>query len=197
MKTSSPTLLPLLRSRAQGDIIAWVILHPEERFSLTRIAEAVGVSVPTVMREVDRLEAAGLITVHRSGNQRMVEADTNNSVYRPLADLLAVTFGPKPILAEALAGVPGIERAFIYGSWAARYHENPGTVPGDIDVLVIGQPNRQALGAVVDDVEKRLRREVNVRRISSDAWHGAADDDPFVRTVLSRPVVDLIGGPDA
>lgn len=197
MKTSSPTLLPLLRSRAQGDIIAWVILHPGERFSLTRIADAVGVSVPTVMREIDRLEDAGLVTVQRSGNQRMVEADTNNSVYRPLAELLAVTFGPKPALAEALADVSGIERAFIYGSWAARYNETPGPVPGDIDVLVIGHPSRAALDDAIYDVEKRLHREVNVRRISPEGWHGASDDDPFVSTVLSRPVVDLIGGPDA
>lgn len=197
MKSSSPTLLPLLRSRAQGDIIAWVMLHPGEKFSLTQIADTVDVSVPTVMREIDRLEDAGLVTVHRSGNQRMVEADTTTLVYKPLADLLAVTFGPKPALTEALAEVPGIERAFIYGSWAARYHETSGPVPGDIDVLVIGHPPRAVLEDAIYDVEKRLRREVNVRRISPEGWHAAPDDDPFVRTVLSRPVVDLIGGPNA
>lgn len=197
MKTSAPTLLPLLRSRAQGDIIAWVILHPGEQFSLTQIADAVDVSVPTVMREIDRLEDAGLVSVSRSGNQRMVEAETTNKVYRPLADLLAVTFGPKPALAEALASVPGIERAFIHGSWAARYHESPGPVPGDIDVLVIGHPDRASLDDAIYDAEKRLRREVNVRRVSPEAWHGAAVDDPFVRTVLSRPIVNLIGGHDA
>jgi len=61
MKEGSPLLLPLLRSRAQGDIVAWIMLHPEREFSLVEIARAVGVSGPTVMREVDRLAQAGLV----------------------------------------------------------------------------------------------------------------------------------------
>ena len=42
-------------------------------------------------------------------------------VSRPLTDLLAVTYGPLPVLNDLLAGVEGITQAFIYGSWAARY----------------------------------------------------------------------------
>lgn len=197
MKSASPTLLPLLRSRSQGDILAWIMLHPEERFSLTQVAEAVGVTPATVMREVDRLVDAGLVHVVRAGNQRLVQADTSTAIYRPLADLLALTFGPKPILAEVLARVPGITQAFIYGSWAARYSQQPGTPPGDIDVMVIGNPDRRALDDAVEEAETRLRREVNVRRITTDAWASAPDGDPFVTTVLSRPVVYLIGEPDA
>ena len=69
MKEPSPVLLPLLRSRAQGDIIAWIMLHPEQEASLTEIAEATHTSGPTVMREVDRLADAGLIRQSRRGNQ--------------------------------------------------------------------------------------------------------------------------------
>lgn len=193
MKEASPTLLPLLRSRAQGDICAWIMLHPDEAFSLRQIADAVGVSSPTVMREVDRLEDAGLIKVSRAGNQRLVQADTTTIAYRPLAELLAVTFGPLPILRDSLSELSGIERAFIYGSWAARYAEQPGAVPGDIDVLVVGDPDRQQLAEVADGAQRVLHREVNIRRIGTAAWNEMPADDPFKATVMSRPLVELIG----
>ena len=62
MKSPSPLLLPLLRSRAQGEVLAWIMLHPDDEFSLVELAAAVGVSPPTVMREVDRLVALGART---------------------------------------------------------------------------------------------------------------------------------------
>ncbi|GAB96783.1 hypothetical protein KILIM_048_00210, partial [Kineosphaera limosa NBRC 100340] len=71
MKDGAPALLPLLRSRAQGDIIAWIMLHPEDESSLTEIARATNTSGATVMREVDRLADAGLIRESRRGNQRL------------------------------------------------------------------------------------------------------------------------------
>lgn len=115
MNEGSPLLLPLLRSRAQGEIVAWLVLHPEQEFSLVEIARSVGVSAPTVMREVDRLADAGLIRQSRRGNQRLVQAETKNAVFAPLAQLMAVTFGPVPVLRELLAPIAGIREAHIYG----------------------------------------------------------------------------------
>lgn len=191
MKTASPMLLPLLRSRSQGDIMAAILLDPEHERSLTEIAAETGVSVATVLREVARLEEAGLVTSTRRGNTRLVRAVTDSIVYKPLAELLAVTFGPIAVLRGLLADIPGIERAFIYGSWAARYAQQSGPVPNDIDVLVIGNPDRHALADAVAAAEKALRREVNVRRVTPDAW--AQGDGSFKKTVVSRPIVDVIG----
>lgn len=192
MKTASPTLLPLLRSRSQGDILAVIMLDPQRERSLTEIAGESGTSVSTVVREVARLEEGGFVATMRRGNTRLVRAVTDSVVYKPLADLLAVTFGPAAVLRTALAEVPGIERSFIYGSWAARYAQRSGPVPDDIDLLVIGNPDRHVLADAVAEAETMLRREVSVRRVTAAAW--SRDDGSFKQTVLSRPVVDVIGG---
>lgn len=186
-------MLPLLRSRAQGDIVAWIMLHPLEEFSLVEIGRAVGVSGPTVMREVDRLAEAGLVRHTKRGNQRLVRAETESPVFAPLAALMAVTFGPVPVLRELLAEVPGVRQAWIYGSWAARYAQQPGPVPGDIDVLVVGTADLDALDEVAQAATGRLGREVSIRRVRPQVWD-AADADPFKATVTSRPMVALIGG---
>lgn len=191
MKTASPTLLPLLRSRSQGDILAVIMLEPERERSLSEIAEESGTSLSTVQREVARLEEGGLVTTSRRGNTRLVRAITDSVIFKPLADLLAVTFGPAAVLRAALAEVPSVERAFIYGSWAARYAQRSGPVPADIDLLVIGEVDRHLLADAVAEAEAVLRREVNVRRVTATAW--ANDNSSFKQTVLSRPVVEVIG----
>ena len=48
-----------------------------------------------------------------------MQAETDTVVFAPLAALMAVTFGPVPVLRELLAPIEGIREAHIYGSWAA------------------------------------------------------------------------------
>lgn len=192
MKSSSPSLLPLLRSRAQGDIIAWILLHPEQEFSLVEIARHVGVSSATVMREVDRLLAAGYVTESRRGNSRLVRADSDNPAVRPLAELIAVTFGPVPVLREMLSNLDGVEEAFIYGSYADRYAGNAGQVPKDIDVLVIGTTDSDVLFEVSEKVSRLVGREVNIRKVRPNNWNDKSKVDSFRDTVMSRPKIALV-----
>ena len=103
---------------------------------------------PSVYREVQRAEQTGLVTTRKVGNTRLVRANTASPYYRGLAEVLTRAFGVPAVLAEALRGVDGIAAAYIYGSWAARHEGRTGQRPvGDIDVLVLGQPDRDKLYA--------------------------------------------------
>ncbi|MEU0534496.1 ArsR family transcriptional regulator [Amycolatopsis tolypomycina] len=187
---ASPSLLPLLRSRMQGELLALVLLHPEREYSITELGEAFGVSATTVLREVERLVAGGILEDRRVGRSRLVKARTDTPLYRPLTELISVTFGPLPLLAEALSGLAGVQEAYIYGSWAARYSGEPGPPPGDVDVLVVGSPDADELFDLAERVSRRLEREVNVHRIPPAAW--AADTtDPFLTSVRARPLTPL------
>lgn len=185
--------MPLLRSEAQGEIIARIMLSPDREQSLSEVAQDAGVSVSTATREVDKLVAAGLVTERRVGTARLVRADQSNPAFGPLADLLAVTYGPVVVLERLLREVRGVDGAYLYGSYAARRAGESGSTPRDIDVLVVGDASRADLLDVSIDAGRRVRREVNIRRISPDGW--ADDSDPFVKTVKSRPMIELdVGG---
>jgi predicted nucleotidyltransferase len=196
MKVPAPAILPLMRSRTQGDILAWIFLHPDQPHSIADIAHHVAASEVTVLREVNRLADAGLIQETRQGRSRLVTPNPANPATSPLTELLAVTFGPVPILREALSEVPGIEEAYVYGSWAQRYSGTPGPSPADIDVLVVGNPDEDDLYRLADRAAKRLGREVNIRRVRPERWH-SENPSGFLQTVRSRPLVTLIGGDDA
>jgi predicted nucleotidyltransferase len=94
-------------------------------------------------------------------------------------------------LASALARVPGVERAFIYGSWAARYRGEPGPPPIDVDVLVIGTAHRDDLYDVADAVEPGLGREVQIRSVRPETWAHPPAQNPFLAHVRARPLVEL------
>jgi predicted nucleotidyltransferase len=189
MRTSE--LLPILRSRVQGDLLAWCFLHPEREASVTALAHHCNAAVPTVQHEVARLVDGGLLLDRREGNVRLVRANTTTAMARPLTELLMLSYGPRPVLSEAFVDVPGMVSAFIYGSWARRYEGENGPIPDDIDVLVVGTTDLDLLHDIARDVTLILNRDVNIRRVSPSAWKSA--NDPFLKTVKSGALVQVHG----
>ena len=74
MRTPPPALLPLLRSRVQGELLALLYLHPDGEYSLTDAAKHIGVTPRAVHAEASRLVAGGLILDRRVGNTRLLRA---------------------------------------------------------------------------------------------------------------------------
>ena len=189
-KTEAPKLLPLLRSRQQGEILALLLGDPELEASVTDIAAMAGVPISSAHREIERAEAAGIVTSRRIGNVRLVRADTHSPYYRGLADVLVKAFGPPQVLAEVLEDIDGIEAAYIFGSWAARWSGEGAKRPvADIDVLVLGAPDRDRLYAALSVAEERLGRPVEDAIRPAD-WI-AEGTDSFHATVVSRPLVPI------
>lgn len=189
MQAESPPLLPLLRSRLQAELLTLVLLSPGREWTLTELANRVGSSVATAQREVTRAEQTGVITSRRLGNTRLVTASPS-PLTEPLTELMLRSFGPRQVISEELAGLPGIDRVFLFGSWAARYAGQAGRAPADIDVLVIGAPDRDVLDDAAQRASTRLSREVNITIRSSDWWHRGHDG--FHAEVTSRPLVSVI-----
>jgi predicted nucleotidyltransferase len=186
----APSLLPILRSQQQGEILALLLGDPDLELSLTAIAERTGAPHPSVFREIQRAEQVGLVTTRKVGNTRLVRANTASPYYAGLADVLTRAFGVPAVLAEILRPVQGISEAYVYGSWAARHEGQPGLRPvGDIDVLVLGQPDRDQLYAAISASEDRLGRPVQAT-IRDAGWLESGSGS-FHDTVTSRPLVRL------
>jgi DNA-binding transcriptional ArsR family regulator len=189
-RKAAPSLLPILRSQQQGEILALLLGDPDLELSLTEISERTGAPHPSVYREVERAERAGLVTTRKVGNTRLVRANTTSPYYSGLAEVLTRAFGVPAVLAEALNGLAGITAVYIYGSWAARHAGQPGQRPvGDIDVLVLGEPDRDQLYNALSAAEGRLGRSVEAT-IRDAAWLESGTG-AFHDTVASRPMLRL------
>jgi DNA-binding transcriptional ArsR family regulator len=189
----APSLLPILRSQQQGEILALLLGDPDRELSLTEISQLTATPHPSVYREVQRAEEAGLVTTRKIGNTRLVRANTASPYYSGLADVLTRAFGVPSVLAAALQRVSGIETAYLYGSWAARHAGEPGLRPGgDIDILILGQPDRDQLYDVLGAVESHLGRAVQAT-IREAGWLDSGSGS-FHDTVISRPLLQLVLG---
>ena len=186
----APSLLPILRSQQQGEILALLLGDPELELSLTEIAQRTGAPHPSVHREIERAEQAGLVTTRKIGNTRLVRANTDSPYYAGLADVLTRAFGVPAVLADVLEPVEGISAAYIYGSWAARHAGQPGQRPvGDIDVLVLGTPDRDQLYGALSTAEQQLGRPLG-STIRDSTWLESGTGS-FRDTVTSRPMLRL------
>ena len=111
------------------------------------------------------------MTSRRVGNTRLVKADPANPLYSALRDIILATYGPPAVVLEELGELAGVEHLYLFGSWAARYHGEAGRAPNDIDVLVIGTPDRDQVYEAGERAEKRLRLPVQVTiRIPSSGY---------------------------
>jgi DNA-binding transcriptional ArsR family regulator len=186
----APSLLPILRSQQQGEILALLLGDPDLELSLTELADRTGVPHPSVYREIQRAQQAGIVTSRKIGNTRLVRANTGSPYYAGLAEVLTRAFGVPAVLADALRDISGVTAAYIYGSWAARHEGQAGQRPvGDIDVLVVGDPDRDQLYAALSTAEQRLGRPVQAT-IRDSGWLESGTG-AFHDTVMSRPLVRL------
>ena len=190
MKTTvEASLLPILRSRGQAEILCAILTNPNREWTLGQLAKVSGQSLPTVQREIERAEAAALVESRRLGRQRLVKAGPS-PIAIMLANLLLMSYGPKFVIAEEFAGIKGIVHLFIFGSWAARYEGVEGFPPQDIDVLVIGNVDFSEVTNASIVASKKLQIDVNPS-IQSHTWWKNKTGSGFRKEIDRRPIVEI------
>lgn len=182
------SLLPFFRSEAQYRLVGELFTNPAAERTIGELATQVAASHATVSREVARLETAGLLRTREAGRQRLVSAIQESPVFRPLRDLMSIVYGVPAILREVFAGLDA--RVEIFGSWAARWHGDPGPTPQDVDVLVIGDIEPTVAWDAAARATQRAGIEINVVVRSQEEWEG--DESGFAQTVKSGPRIPIL-----
>jgi len=181
------TLFGRQRQRALG----WLLLHPDSALHVRELARLTGTSAGSLHRELAKLAEAGLLTRSERGNQVLYQANRACPVFTELASLFRKTGGVADVLRAALAPLTGqIDLALVFGS-IARGEE---TAHSDVDVLVIGQASFAEVVTALYRCQETLGRDINPVVYSSAEWQARqARDEPFVRDILSRPTLLLLG----
>lgn len=136
MPAAAPELIPVFRSEMQARLLAEVFFG--QPASGSELARRLGVLQSTVARELGRLADAGIVTFEEVGRSKLVRpADT--PFQSALRQLVAYAAGLPHIVRSEYADVEDIIEVFIHGSWAARFHGEPGQPPNDVDLVVVSR----------------------------------------------------------
>jgi uncharacterized protein len=190
--TATTSLLEqLLGSRLRARLLGWLLSHPDERFFVRQLAAVLREDSTNLSRELARLEALGIVTGVREGQQKYFQADPACPVYPELRGLVAKTTGVGDLLRGALQPLASrIDLAFVYGSVAAGKE----TAASDVDVLVVGSVSLQDLVEALSPVQNPLGREVNPTVYpAAEFREKITRGHHFLGAVLEGPKIFLIG----
>ncbi|WIM06075.1 MAG: transcriptional regulator [Candidatus Nitricoxidivorans perseverans] len=192
MKTQP--LSDALFTGTQQKVLGLLYGKPDQSFYVNEIARWAQVGKGSLMRELDRLHRAGVLTMSRQGNQTHYQANPECPIFGELLGIVRKTFGIGEVLRAALAPLARqLVWAFVYGS-IAKGSDHAGS---DIDLMLIGEDI--GYGDVVETLlpaEERLGRSINPTIYTPVDWLAKkAAGNSFVVRVSGQDRIDLIGGP--
>lgn len=187
---SDGPLATVLASSAMARLVTHFVLHPTAALHFQALRRVTGLSTRSLQHELTRLEGLGL--VQREPDARLIRyrAPANHSGWEVFRLAVREFADPSEVLRVSLAQIPGVDAAFVYGSYAMKTEVHPGS---NVDVFVVGdtldqEPTRLALADEMLQASGALGREVNASRYT---WEKLAkrlsQGNRFVREVLNGP----------
>lgn len=192
-RSGSDPLSRVLASSALAHLILYFVLHPDAAPHFRALQRATGIASRSLQHELARLEALGMIRRERDGRLMRFPRVADHPRWAVFRDLVREFAEPKTLLRTALAEVPGIQAAFVFGSYARGNMDEHS----DIDVFAIGEQwhapaTELSLSAGTQEAAMLLGREVNVTRFTRSKLQ-ARRAGGFLRSVLDGPKEWLVG----
>ena len=183
----------LFTSRVRVRLLTLFLTHPTEAFYIRQIARLTGETYSNVRQELQNLAQLGLILAERRANAAYYQANVDHFLFPELKRLILKTEAVGDTLREALLTFADVRVAFIYGS-TARGNE---LASSDIDLMVIGDVDLDALDNAIDSIEEKVGRAVNYALFSVGEWQKRVNQGhSFIMSVLTHEKVFLIGDED-
>ena len=185
----------VLFSKAQQRVLAVLYGQPDRRFYTNEIIRLTDSGRGAIQRELEKLMAAGLLTVEKIGNQKQYQANLAAPIFTELRGIVLKTFGLVDVLKQALLPITSqIYSAFIYGSVAKQQD----TANSDIDLMLLSDTLTYSdLFLLLEKIEPQVGRAVNPSIYSSEEWkQKLREGNNFLIQVIKQPKIFLIGSDD-
>ena len=176
----------------QQRVLGLLFGQPDRTFQSAELIRLAKGGTGAVHRQLARLEAAGLVAVTRTGNQKHYQARRESPIFSDLHGLVVKTVGVAEPLRQALKGrARDIRAAFVYGSVA----KGTDKARSDIDVMVISDKVRYPdLFEALQTAESVLARPVNPTVMTLAEWRAKrARRDSFAARVAAQPKLFVVG----
>lgn len=183
----------LNRSSERRRLLSFFISNEDREFYLRELERITGISVGNIRRELNRLMEDRLFVCNKKGNSLYYRLNKHHPFYRELKTLLLSAIGMEIELKKVFAGFPGIEEAFIFGSYASGKARSDS----DIDLMIIGSPDRNKLIKLVSDFEEKYRRPINFQVYSRENINRKkTSNNSFIGRIFEGPRIILKGDMD-
>ncbi|MGA2569906.1 MAG: nucleotidyltransferase domain-containing protein [Terracidiphilus sp.] len=179
-----------LRSNLRRKLLTFFYLNRSARVYVRQLAANLDADPTNVSRDLARLQREGFLRAEPEGRQLYYSVNPAYPYLKPVFALLQGSVGIEPTLRRALQAVPGIESAWIYGSFA----KGEADAASDIDLLILGRLDQTQLASQIRKAEQALRREINYTVLTSrELKRRLAARDAFIADIWNGKHIELIG----
>jgi len=182
--------LYIAKSRIRQDLLTLFFTNPSKKYYLRELERMLGYSAGSIRRELLRFQKDNLFNTQRVGNLLYYSLNTKHPLFKELKSIVSKTVGVEGSLKKVLSSIKDIKIAFIYGSFAMRRER----VTSDIDLMIIGNPEVSLLNEKIAQLEKKLKREINITIYSLKEYKTKKKvKSEFIRELLKNPKIMLVG----
>ena len=181
----------MLASPAFARLVLHFALHGEEPEHVRAIQRHSGLSMSSLHRELRRLEGRGLVERMEEGSRVRYRAAGAHPGWKAIRQLIREFADPAEVVEAALAGVEGIEAAFVFGSFA----RGDAREDSDVDVLVVGDRIAESrLGREAAEASVLLGRPVEIRAYTREKLERQlGTGNAVLRRILAGPKRWIVG----
>lgn len=147
-------LSSLISSKTRIKILMRLFLNPDQEAYLRELSNEFTISPSQVSGELQQLSDAGLLKSNKTGRQINYRANTEHPLFPELQSMVKKSLGMDKILESILERLGNLKQAYLIDDYAQ------GKDTGLIDLLLIGNIDRENLEDLVRKTEKYIGRKI-------------------------------------
>ncbi|MBM3246619.1 MAG: hypothetical protein FJZ13_04755 [Candidatus Omnitrophica bacterium] len=182
------------KSRLRRALLGYFCTNSDARLYLRQAAVILAEDPGNLSKELRHLEALGIFSSVMSGKQKYYSLNKEYPLLNELKSVIFKTIGAEGALSKIVESIPGIRKAFIYGSFA----NGKETAGSDIDVLLVGKFSEDDFLKKISALEDKLQREINYTVYSAQEFaKKSKQKGSFLNEMLKTKPIILKGSTDA
>ena len=177
-----------LRSKITKAVLSYFILHDHAEMYVLEIARRLGLDGSNLAKKLRELEAEGILKSKEKEKERYYSINKNFPLRKEYKQIILKTAGIEGLLKGLLRDVPGIDEAYLFGSYAKDQMDSAS----DIDLLAVGDHDTVELRKRLSQVQKTTDREINLVSMGRAEYEKRKKQDSFIKSLQRSKKVKLI-----
>ena len=177
-----------LRAKNTKVILGYMFLHEDAELYVNEMARKFSLDDGNLSRKLKELEREGILKCRERGHECYYSLNRSYPLLKEYKGIVLKTVGLEQKLRDALAVVPGIKQAYIFGSYASETMD----AASDIDLLVVGEHDTLMLQKAVAVFQKETDREINVISMDLREYQEKLKKDPFLKSLAKKKKIRLV-----
>lgn len=188
--TMSVASLILNRSISRRKLLSLFFENENKEYYLREMARITGVPATNIRRELKKLEEDRFFVTNKIGNLLFYKLNKKHPLFKELKKILSQEIGIEFELRTLFKSFKNIDSAFIYGSYASGKNRSDS----DIDLMVVGSPNKEKIEDKISELERRYQREINYQILASETFNKKKKQkNSFIMEILKKDKIILSG----